>query len=103
MRSATLERRKYMFEKLTKMVRRKKLEKIINEQLRNLAEKAKTPAEIELVIGLREKANATKKSVSVDTVLVVLGNLAGILLILNFEKLNVLTSKAIPFVLKGRI
>ena len=92
-----------MFEKLTKMVRRKKLEKIINEQLRNLAEKAKTPAEIELVIGLREKANATKKSVSLDTVLVVLGNLAGILLILNFEKLNVLTSKAIPFVLKGRI
>ena len=92
-----------MFEKLTKLVRRKKLEKIIEEQLRNLAEKAKTPEEIELVIGLREKANATKKSVSMDTVLVVLGNLAGILLILNFEKLNVLTSKAIPFVLKGRI
>ncbi len=92
-----------MFANLTKWVRRKKLEKIIEEQLRNLAEKAKTPAEIELVIGLREKANAAKKSVSMDTVLVVLGNLAGILLILNFEKLNVLTSKAIPFVLKGRI
>lgn len=92
-----------MFANLTKWVRRKKLEKIIEEQLRNLAEKAKTPEEIELVIGLREKANATKKSVSMDTVLVVLGNLAGILLILNFEKLNVLTSKAIPFVLKGRI
>lgn len=92
-----------MFEKLTKLVRRKKLEKIIEEQLRVLAEKAKTPGEIELVIGLREKANATKKSVSVDTVLVVLGNLAGILLILNFEKLNVMTSKALPFVLKGRI
>ena len=92
-----------MFANLTKMVRRKKLNKIIDEHLRMLAAKAVTPEEIELVIGLREKANANKKRVSLDTALVVGGNLAGILLILNFEKLSVLTSKAIPFVLKGRI
>ena len=94
-----------MLEKVTKWVRRRKLEKMIDEQLKILMEKADTPEKIELVIGLREKANAAKKAprVSMDTLLIVLANLAGILLILNFEKLNVLTSKAIPFVLKGRI
>lgn len=93
-----------MFGWLTKkVIRRKRLNRIINEQLRILAEKAVTPAEIGLVIELREKANVNKKHISMDTVLIVGGNLAGILLILNFEKLSVLTSKAIPFVLKARI
>lgn len=38
-----------------------------------------------------------------DTLLVVFGNLAGILLILNFEKLDIVRSKALSFVLKGRV
>ncbi len=38
-----------------------------------------------------------------DTVLVVGGNLLGILLILNFEKLDIVRSKAISFVLKGKV
>lgn len=41
--------------------------------------------------------------VTPDTLLVVLGNLGGILLILNFEKLDIIRSKAISFVLKGRV
>lgn len=40
--------------------------------------------------------------VSADTKMVVAGNLAGILLILNFERLGVVTSKALGFVLKSR-
>ena len=40
---------------------------------------------------------------SPDTVLVVAGNLIGILAILNFEKLDIVRSKAIGFVLKGKI
>ena len=40
---------------------------------------------------------------SPDTLLVVAGNLIGILLILNFEKMDIVRSKAISFVLKGRL
>lgn len=38
-----------------------------------------------------------------DTLLVVGGNLIGILLILNFEKMDIIRSKALGFVLKGRV
>lgn len=38
-----------------------------------------------------------------DTVLVVAGNIGGILLILNFERLDIIRSKAIGFILKGRV
>ena len=38
-----------------------------------------------------------------DTLLVVGGNLMGILLILNFERMDIIRSKAIGFVLKGRV
>lgn len=40
--------------------------------------------------------------ISPDTIILVLGNLAGILLILNYEKLGIVTSKAIGFVIKAR-
>lgn len=42
-------------------------------------------------------------SLSKDTLAVIAGNIAGILLILNFERAGVLTSKAVSFVLKGRV
>jgi hypothetical protein len=38
-----------------------------------------------------------------DTLVVVAGNLMGILLILNFERLDIVRSKALSFVLKGRV
>lgn len=41
--------------------------------------------------------------ISPDTVLVVAGNLLGILLILTYEKADIITSKAINFILKGRV
>lgn len=50
-----------------------------------------------------KKIRANDNSVSPDTVLVVVGNLAGILLILNFEKAGIITSRAINFVMKGRV
>lgn len=42
-------------------------------------------------------------SVSPDTVLTVAGSLAGILLIISYEKADILASKALGFVLKGRV
>lgn len=40
--------------------------------------------------------------VTPDTVLIVLCNLLGILLILKHEKIDIITSKALGFVMKGR-
>lgn len=42
-------------------------------------------------------------SISPDTILIVAGNLAGIILILGYEKMDIITSKALNFVLKGRV
>lgn len=50
------------------------------------------------------KASEKKRiNVSPDALVAVFGNLAGIGLILNFEKLNVITTKALGFVLKSRV
>ena len=43
-----------------------------------------------------------KWNVSPDTMAVVAGNLLGIVLILKHEELNIITSKAMSFVIKGR-
>jgi hypothetical protein len=42
-------------------------------------------------------------TITPDTLLVAATNLAGIVLILNFEKLDIVRSKAMSFVLKGRV
>lgn len=49
------------------------------------------------------KVNSQKPTVSIDTVAIIAGNLLGIALILGYEKANVVTSKALGFVMKGRV
>ncbi len=44
--------------------------------------------------------NTSRSRISNDTIVSVVGNLAGILLILNFERAGVVASKAISFVSK---
>lgn len=51
----------------------------------------------------RQKLDSAKWKFSPDTLLVVGGNLLGIGLILSHEKLNVISSKALGFVLRGRV
>jgi hypothetical protein len=46
------------------------------------------------------KESSTPKRVSSDTLAVVLGNLAGIGMILSYERVHIVTSKAIGFVLR---
>lgn len=48
------------------------------------------------------KSKEKKWNVSPDTMAVVAANLLGIILILKHEELNVITSKAMNFVIKGR-
>lgn len=45
----------------------------------------------------------TRSRISADTLLIVGANLAGIVLILGFEKANIITSKALSFVLKSKV
>lgn len=53
---------------------------------------------------LYEAKNKEKRSgVSPDTVAIVVGNLIGIALILWHEKAEVITTKALGFVIKGRV
>lgn len=49
------------------------------------------------------KPEKEKNGISADTMLTVGANLAGILMILNFERANVLASKAMSFVMKSKI
>lgn len=57
---------------------------------------------IERLDKLRIDKREPKKGISPDTVVVVVGNLLGIVLILTYEKVNVVTSKALGFVMRGR-
>jgi hypothetical protein len=59
-------------------------------------EYAQTISKLEKLYALR----GSKKSVSPDTLAIVLGNLAGIIMILNHERAHVVVSKALGFVMK---
>lgn len=93
---------------LTKRDKRTNLEKEID---RILAEaefiKPNTQEYTEIAENLERlyKAKSYEKSrtVSPDTIAVIAGNLLGIALILGYEQSHVITSKALGFVLKGRV
>jgi hypothetical protein len=46
---------------------------------------------------------ANTKRISPDTLLIVGGNLLGIVLILGYERVNVVASKALSFVMKSKV
>jgi hypothetical protein len=48
------------------------------------------------------KVNNTKSRMSKDTIATVLANIAGILLILHYERAEIVGSKALAFVMKAR-
>lgn len=58
-------------------------------------------AQLEKLYKLKE-IDISKKRVSPDTLAVIAGNLAGIVLILGYERAHVVTSKAIGFVMKAK-
>lgn len=58
---------------------------------------------LELAEKRQKLKDASRFKVSPDTIVVGLINLVGIGLILGHEKLNVITSKALGFVIRGRV
>lgn len=92
--------------KFTKRDKRTDLEKKIDDQLDYLMHCAQSPEDIQTVMELierRQNLKKTKQKISPDTIAIIAGNLLGIALILSYEKLNVITSKALGFVLRGRV
>jgi len=92
--------------KLTKNEKRTELERLIDEKLEIFAEDSKEIDDIREVIELmerREKLKEKKFPVSPDTVAIVVGNLLGIGLILGYERAGIITTKALGFVLRGRV
>lgn len=92
-----------------KFTKKKKtmLEQEIDEVLKEMGtmhtssdEYVVTLERLERLYKLNEKKEVYR--VSPDTLAVVAGNLLGIVMILHHEELNVVTSKALGFVLKGR-
>lgn len=96
--------------KITNIFKKEKtmLEKEIEAVLLDMKEMYVGSEEYEVALNhlltLHEINNSKEKkwNVSPDTMAVVAGNLLGIVLILKHEELNVITSKAMNFVIKGR-
>jgi hypothetical protein len=75
----------------------------INEMLAVNLDSKDYPVLLERLAKLYKlKETDAPKRVSADTVAIVAGNLIGILLILHYERLNVIGSKALSFVMKLR-
>ena len=60
----------------------------------------KAAKRLDLLYKMRSSTSTDR--LNINTAVAVVGNLAGILLILNHERLHVVTSKALSFVLKTR-
>ena len=86
--------------------KRTNLEKTIDSALKameGLSPDSKEYAEIASNVEKLYKAKGNEKTISPDTIAVVAGNLIGLALIMSFERANVITTKALGFVIKGRV
>ena len=102
-----MERKKLKGEgmKLRKPDRRSEEESRLDKLLEQKLEEAESLEDITKISVLMERRRALgdKKRISPDTMLIVGGNLVGIMMILGYEKANVLTSKALGMILRGRV
>ncbi len=93
--------------KFTKKDKRTAIEKEIDSVLEQMTKldpttKEYTDANINLE-RLAKVKSEIKSGISKDTLLIVAGSLVGTILVLYFEKTDVLTSKATNWILKGRV
>lgn len=81
------------------------LDKVINENLRwldpNSDDYMQSIEALERLYKLKQQETAMSK-ISPDTAAMIAGNIVGILLIIHYERANILASKALSFVLKLR-
>ncbi len=94
--------------KSTKRDKRTNLEKEIDNVLAVMASMDRSSEEYSTTAAnltelFKAKAQEKSRQVSPDTIAVIAGNLLGIGLILGYEQANVITTKALGFVLRGRV
>lgn len=94
--------------KLTKKDRRSKLEKeidLILDEMRGIeATTSEYLIRLDNLERLHKMLNEIKnRKVKPDTIAIVMTNLIGIGMILGYERVNIITSKALGFVLRGRV
>lgn len=93
---------------ITKIIKPNKLDMEIDSLLEELKYHEKDSKEYAQIVNQLEKLVKMKDigrnhRIKPDTVAQVAANLAGIGLILNYEKLGIITTKAMSFVIKGRL
>lgn len=94
--------------KFTKKDKRTNLEMEIDHLLEDMMKVAPnsesyTTMAANLEVLYKAKSHERVRRVTPDTVAIVAGNLLGIALVLYHEKANVITTKALGFVIKGRV
>lgn len=96
--------------KITKKDKRTNLEKEIDEVIKIMSQYPPDwemygimSENLERLYKAKAEENKSKSKISPDTIAIIAGNLLGIGLILGFEKANVITTKALGFIIKGRV
>jgi len=79
----------------------KAIDQVIREMENETADSAEFAKMNKQLVKLYKLQAQTKKRISPDTLAVVVGNLAGIMIIVNHERAHVMTSKAVQFILKA--
>lgn len=84
-------------------------QRVMDEEIERLAAKLGTISPLSedyatilnrLSLLTKARAEKNERAISMDTVLTVVANIAGMLLVLNYEKLNVISTKAITMAWK---
>ena len=94
--------------KLTKQKNKTNIEKEINRLIFEAGcEEPDSERYSKIVDGVEKlckaKSYEAEKSISPDAVLTVVGSILGIFLIIGYEQVGVISSKALGFVIKGRV
>lgn len=94
--------------KFTKQDKRSNLQEAIDSALNAMSKLEPSSDEYSAIASNLEKLYRARdlevsRGISPDTIAIIAGNLFGIGLILGYEKMNVITSKAIGFVIRGRV
>lgn len=97
-----------MKQKFTKRDKQTNLEKEIDSVINKMSEYKPNTDEYTAITDNLEKLYKAKsyerdRNISPDTIAIIAGNLLGILLILGYEKANIITTKALGFVLRGHV
>lgn len=84
---------------------RSEIDQLIDEKLKRQLKDAETPEEVAEVVALLFKREefGNKRRVSADTIAAMACNILGIVLILEYERTHVIASKALGFVIRGRV